>query len=92
MRVYIQSSDQYYRANLNQQQAERHRCLSFRWRAPCNNYAMVSCGLTVPDDLRASTLRRWINNGTAVQVAREEWQHSGCQSTCVLRGAQTCRW
>lgn len=81
MRVYITSCDQYYRADLTPRQAEKH-----------NNFAMVSCGLTVPDDLRASTLRRWINNGTAVQVAKLEWQHSGCQSYCKLRGNSTCSW
>jgi len=71
----------YYKANLTQSQLERH-----------NNFAMVSIGLTVPEDLKAATLTRWVNQGIAHEVGYEEWNHSGCQSSCKLRGANECRW
>jgi hypothetical protein len=66
IRVTIQdkrnSVRRFYDADLTVRQADRH-----------NNYALVSCGLTVPDDLRGSTLQRWINQGSAREITFEEW-------------------
>ena len=79
--VTVKHGEDYYTADLTTAQAMHH-----------DNGALISCGLTVPDSLRLSTLRRWIANGTARSISRVTYQHSGCQSECVLRGHQSCRW
>ena len=50
-----------------------------------DNGALTSCGLTIGMDLLC------VPEG-ATRVSREEYQHSGCQSTCILRGNRECRW
>lgn len=85
MRIYIvdrlQNPPTHYRANLTMAQAKRH-----------DNGALISIGLAVDKDLRPSTLRKWLKDGTAVACSHEEWNHSGCLSSCVNRGAETCHW
>jgi len=80
--VYIKfpgKPDRYYRAQVSQQWAVRH-----------DNFALVSVGLTVGEDLSLQSFKRL--GPTAVEVTHTEWNHSGCQSACQLRGAKECRW
>lgn len=71
--------DRYYRAYVSRAFAVRH-----------DNFALVSIGWTVNDDLPR---RAWnAVKRDAVEISREEWNHSGCQSSCVRRGGSECRW
>lgn len=72
----------YYRATVNQSWAVKH-----------DNGAIFSCGLTVGED--GLTRRAWqaqVRRGGVEEVTHQTWNHSGCQSGCVLRGAKECRW
>lgn len=72
----------YYRAEVSQ-----------RWAVEHDNGAIFSCGLTVGEDgLELSSLQALIRQGKAVEVSYDEWNHSGCQSSCIRRGAKECRW
>lgn len=79
--VYVKhpSAGKYYRATIPVSVARR-----------VDNGVMVSCGLTVGVD--KVPLDDWIWKGWAVEVSKDEWNHSGCQSECVLRGGKSCRW
>ncbi len=71
-------ADKYYRCEVSQ-----------RWLAKHDNGAVFSCGLTVGQDgLTMASFQR-LNR---TEVTREQWNHSGCQSSCVLRGGKECRW
>ena len=72
------ATPRYYRIRVSQQWAVRH-----------DNYALVSIGLTVGHDLSKRAFDRVADK---VEVSRDEWNHSGCQSACVMRGAKECRW
>lgn len=53
-----------------------------------NEYAPVSCGL-----VRSITwIKRMVKMRKAVIVTKDEWNHSGCLSSCIRRGGQSCRW
>lgn len=69
----------FYRATVSQSWAIRH-----------DNFALVSCGLTVDDDLTRASFNRL--GAARVEITHQEWNHMGCQSGCVLRGAKECRW
>ena len=58
----VRDGDLYYRVRLTVGQAVRH-----------DNGALVSIGLTVGRDLRASTFKRWLKRGLAQPISREEW-------------------
>lgn len=82
LRITIQDGEQHYFATVTPQWAQRH-----------DNGALISCGLTVGqdgftrrmlDDLKRRGRLRAIDAATA--------NHSGCQSSCVMRGGQTCQW
>lgn len=79
MRVYIRDTERgrYYRADV-----------SPRWAKRNNNGALISCGLSVPEDIS----RRQLSALHVTQVSYDEWNHSGCQSRCVLRGDDRCQW
>lgn len=62
------------------------------WAKRFDNGALVSCGLTVDDDLPRDTFNRLMTTGRVVAVSFDEWNHSGCQSSCTLRGDAACRW
>ena len=83
MRVYISDKGHglHYRADVSTQWARRH-----------DNGALISCGLTVPDDLSRASLRALIVKGRASTCTHDEWNHSSCQSACVRRGDAVCRW
>lgn len=50
---------------------------------------LMSIGLDVKRDSLAQDI---LDTGRAVEVLHQEWNHSGCQSSCVLRGNPICRW
>lgn len=81
MRVYCRHGEKFYRLTVSQRWAEQH-----------DNGALVSCGLEVGKDLTERSLKALVQRGQAVEVTKDEWNHSGCQSSCVLRGAQKCSW
>lgn len=66
----------YYRLNLTITQAKR-----------IDNGAMISCGLNAPEDVTSKWLQKH-----GVEVPEIEWKHSGCQSSCILRGGTICQW
>jgi len=57
-----------------------------------NNYAMTSCGLQIPDDVPISVLNWLLCHKRAIQIDATTANHSGCQSSCILRGDKICRW
>lgn len=68
----------YYRAEVTARFVERY-----------DNGAIVSCGLTVGEyglSLDAPGIRK------LEEIPKEDWNHSGCQSSCVKRGGKECRW
>lgn len=66
--------------------------LTVRQYRRLDNGVMVSCGLSVPEDVSRETVARWVKRGRARQVTYDEWNHGGCQSSCVTRGGSKCRW
>ena len=62
------------------------------WARKHDNGALVSCGLTIPDDLSVRSLAVLMRMGKAVIVPKAEWDHSGCQSRCIQRGDDKCQW
>lgn len=72
----------YYRVRLTPRQATR-------W----NNGMLVSIGLIVGEfGFTASSLARLQRAGAAQEVTQDEWNHSGCQSSCIRRGNARCGW
>ena len=76
-----------------------HYAATPRWADAHDNGALISCGLTVDEAgssgkpyLSAATFDRMKKAGEVKQIANEEWKHSGCQSSCVLRGNKRCSW
>jgi hypothetical protein len=49
-----------------------------------DNGAMVSCGLALTG--------KQISRLDAEEMTKDEWNHSGCQSRCVMRGDNICQW
>ncbi len=66
--------------------------VSQRWAIAHDNGALFSCGLTVGEDLTRASLNALRARGSLTEISHETWNHSGCQSACVLRGAKECRW
>ncbi len=79
--VYIKDRNVYYKAFVSRAWAQGH-----------DNGVMFSCGLKLVEDVKAEALDELLRKGQAVQVTFDEYNHSGCQSECVLRGGKTCRW
>lgn len=82
LRIYVRDQQKYYRLVVTPQWAGRH-----------DNGALISCGLTVGQD---GFTRRMLDSAKRrfswTEVTHEQWNHSGCQSSCILRGDTTCRW
>jgi hypothetical protein len=82
MRIYIKAGDKHYRANVTPEWAQAH-----------DNGRLISCGLTVGEDgFTARMLGYLLRKRRAIEVTEQEWNHSGCQSSCILRGADKCSW
>lgn len=77
-------ADEHYRAQVSAAFAARH-----------DNGALVSIGWTVREDGGGDLPPRalaWLRaRGRLTPITHEQWNHSGCQSACVLRGASECR-
>ena len=61
---------------------------SRRQIAKYDNGALISCGWTVGDDLPLTVFQHMSKK----EVTQEDYNHSGCQSRCVLRGDSKCGW
>ena len=81
MNVTIRCGDKFYVANV-----------TVDWATIHNNYAMVSCGLTVGEDLTKQSFDWLMRRGRLTEITRDEWNHKGCQSACIKRGDKECRW
>lgn len=46
----------------------------------------------VPDDLSRRSLDWLRRNGKLRPMARLQWNHSSCLSSCILRGQEKCSW
>lgn len=66
----------YYKLNLTRRQVMR-----------VDNGALISCGLTAPKDVSS----KWVQQH-GEEVPEQTWKHSGCLSSCVLRGNNKCGW
>ena len=66
--------------------------VSNAWVRKHDNGAMISCGLSAPEDISVKALKNLLARGKAERITKDEWNHSGCQSSCVMRGAKECRW
>jgi len=81
-RVSIRNGDQYYFASVTR-----------AWAIAHDNGALVSCGLTVGQDGFTPRMFAWLQSRDRLDpITKDEWNHSGCQSYCVKRGAKECRW
>lgn len=76
--ICIRDGDTYYRARVSLNWAKRH-----------DNGAMVSIGLTVGVDLSRAAFERL---GSLKPLTKKQYEHSGCQSSCTLRGDAKCSW
>lgn len=80
MNITIRHGDTYYRASVSLAWARRH-----------DNGALVSCGLTVGENLSLQAFRR-LRPAQLTVITKEQYNHSGCQSRCKLRGDTICQW
>lgn len=72
----------YYEVRLTLRDANRY-----------NNGCMVSIGLTVGEgSFKASSLKRLQEAGRVKEIDQTTYNHSGCRSSCILRGGSKCRW
>lgn len=53
-----------------------------------DNGCLFSIGWTVGKDLPRATFARLPKTA----MTQEQWNHSGCQSYCILRGHSKCAW
>jgi hypothetical protein len=82
MRIYAQNLDnRFYRLEVSPRWADQH-----------DNGALISVGLTVGKDLTERSLKALIRRGQATEVTFDEYNHSGCQSYCKMRGNDRCAW
>ncbi len=75
-------SGKYYKMAVSPAWAEKH-----------DNGRLISCGLTIGQDgftRRMFQLAQY--RFSHLEITREQYNHSGCQSSCVLRGQAICRW
>lgn len=82
LEITVKDGDQYYKVVVTKHWFDRH-----------DNGAMLSCGLTVgKDNFTAKDWARAKATFIHTELTQEQWNHSSCQSSCVLRGGSTCRW
>ena len=80
-RIYAKRGNRRYQLMLSTAQVKKY-----------DNGAMVSCGLSIPEDMPESAFQWLFVHQRAMQVSETEYNHSGCQSRCVLRGDALCQW
>ena len=61
---------------------------SAAWLKKNDNGHAVSIGFEVPREMSMAQLRAL----KAREVSWDTWKHSGCQSSCVMRGGAKCAW
>lgn len=66
--------------------------VSPRWARGHDNGALVSCGLTVGENLSRLSLEALRRRGRLEEISAETANHSSCLSRCVLRGDSICQW
>ena len=84
MKITIKNpkTGKFYYANVGASWVQRH-----------DNGAMISCGLTVGEKyFSAHAFKALEKAGKLIEVSKDEWNHSGCQSGCVRRGDAKCVW
>ena len=84
LRVTIRDKEnrKFYKMAVSQAWAEKH-----------DNGALISCGLTIGEHgftRRMFQLAQY--RFSHIELTEEQWNHSGCQSSCILRGNDICRW
>lgn len=77
--IYARHGDKHYKLVLSHDQAVKY-----------DNGVMISCGLTIPEDMPETALRWLISRHRAAEVTYDEWNHSGCKSSFVMRGGAEC--
>ena len=65
---------------------------SLRFLREHDNGHLVSIGLSIGEDIPESTVKRWVSRGFAKPTSYQDAIHGGCQSSCVKRGDDCCRW
>lgn len=86
------ATSKYYKARVSISWAKRH-----------DNGRLISCGLTIDEKSAYDGTTVYLTRGgferlkrtrpTAVrEITALESQHSGCLSSCILRGADRCSW
>ena len=81
MKITIKDGEKYFVAIVSPKWAERH-----------NNYALISCGLTVGHDLSPGSWSYCRRRFKVTEITHDEYNHSGCLSGCIRRGDPNCRW
>lgn len=72
----------YYKMAVTPEWAQRH-----------DNGRLISCGLTIGQDgftRRMFQLAQY--RFSHLEVTQDEYNHSGCQSSCIRRGNDKCTW
>jgi hypothetical protein len=81
MKISIRYGEKFYRAEVTPQWARTH-----------DNGALISIGLTVGEDLSRLAFSHLRAAHRLTEVSALEFNHSGCQSSCTLRGDAKCSW
>ncbi len=83
MRISVADPEhgRFYEISVTPQWAQRH-----------DNGALVSCGLTIGQDGFTRRMFERLPWHRVRTVSRDSYNHSGCQSSCIRRGDQACRW
>ena len=66
--------------------------VSVKWLQRHDNGALYSCGLNVGETVSEYEMETMLNRKVAIEITHDEWNHSSCQSSCVRRGDDACRW
>jgi len=81
IKVTARCGNAHYRLDLSPAQVRKY-----------DNGALISCGLTIPDDMPIRALNWLVRHKRAHVISAETANHSGCQSYCILRGDDHCQW
>jgi len=76
-----EETKEYYYLELSEGQVKKY-----------DNFALVSCGLSIPSEISQLAVDRMIAKGRATKINHDTWNHSGCLSRCVNQGGDKCQW
>lgn len=71
----------YYRVRCTPAFADRH-----------NNFMLFSIGWNLGEDLPVAAFAQLRSKGLVEEITFSQWNHMGCQSSCVERGGTRCSW